>query len=104
MAKCEVLEKKLEQELESIEARLASGTEMTDKDLEHLDKITHTLKSLACWKDMKGEYDNEELSMSGRYVRGTSGRYGRSYSEGYSRGYSEAMRRSYPPDDYWQYR
>lgn len=103
MSKCEVLEKKLEHELESIEARLASGAEMTDKDLDHLDKITHTLKSLACWKDMKGETETEEPGMSGRYGRSYTGRYGRSYSEGYSRGYSEAMNRNYPPE-YWPYR
>ncbi len=106
MANCEVLEKKLEHELDAIETKLAGGAEMTDKDLEHIDRLTHALKSLACWKDMKGYYDEEEPGMSGRRGRATNGRYisrdpGRSYSDGYSRGYSEAMNRAYPPE--WRY-
>ena len=112
MANCEVLEKKLEHELETIEAKLASGAEMTDKDLERIDLLTHALKSLMCWKDMKEDETEYEEGMSGRHGRAANGRYvsrasNRSYADGYSRGYSEAMSRHFPPDytnPDWMYR
>jgi hypothetical protein len=104
MVNCDIIEKKLVQELQAIEAKFTNGVEMTEKDLDRIDKILHSLKSLGCWKDMM-QRDEEQMEegMSGRRGRAANGRYvsrdpGSSYSEGYSRGYSEAMSRRYPPD------
>ena len=102
--KCETLEKKLKSELEAIETKLASGVEMTEKDLDRIDKLAHALKSLKCYMDMEGADEEwEDAGMSGRRGRAANGRYisrdaGRSYSDGYSRGYAEAMSRHYPPE------
>lgn len=100
MDKFEFLEKKMCMELETIEQKLQSGTEMTDKDLERADKLAHAMKSLATYKAMKeAEEEYDEGGMSGYRGRGRNGRYvsregAASYADGYSRGYSEAMRQS----------
>lgn len=75
----------LHDELEMINEQYKDGHEITSGDLEKVDKIAHALKSLECYKEMKGEMDG----MSERsYARGrsrTTGRYmsrtsaGRSY-------------------------
>ena len=112
MNKFEALEKTMCMELEALEQKMKSGTEMSTNDLEKVDKLTHAMKSLATYKAMKEaeEYGQEE-GMSGRRGRSPStGRYvsrdgGNSYAEGYSQGYSEGMRQSmmYQPDPRFRY-
>ena len=112
MNKFEALEKNMCMELEAIEQKMKSGTEMSTSDLEKVDKLTHAMKRLVTYKAMKEaeEYDQEE-GMSGRRGRSPStGRYisrdgGNSYAEGYSQGYSEGMRQSmmYQPDPRFRY-
>lgn len=121
----ELLERKLCKEIEIIESKYMNGAaEMTVQDIEKLDKIYHTLKSMATYNAMKEaeEYEQEGVSgarmtYSGRRGRGADGRYvsrdtGESYADGYSRGYSEAMNQMqgggnggssghYPPMNYY---
>lgn len=104
MYKYDKMMEKFEQELDAIQSKIASGTDITDKDLERADKLAHTLKSLVCYCEKKEELEAEEPGMSGRRGRAMNGRFvsrdaGTSYAEGYSQGYSAAMRH-YPPDYY----
>ena len=99
MDKFEALEKEMCKELEAIEQKMKSGTEMSETDLKRVDMLTHAMKSLATYKAMKEaeEYDME--GSSGRRGRGMNGRFvsrdgGSSYADGYSRGYAEAMQQS----------
>lgn len=98
MDKFEALEKTLCQELEAIDQKLKSGTEMTTNDLEKVDKLTHAMKSLATYKAMRdAEEEWNEDGMSGRRSRAANGRYisrDSGYSDGWARGYSEAMRQT----------
>ena len=96
MYKFETLEKAMCKELETIEQKLKSGTEMTTADLDKADKLVHALKSLATYSAMKEaeEEYNEFEGMSGYRGRATNGRYvsrddGGSYADGYSHGYYE---------------
>lgn len=99
MDKFEALEKEMCKELEAIEQKMKSGTEMSETDLKRVDMLTHAMKSLATYKAMKEaeEYDME--GYSGRRGRAMNGRFvsrdgGSSYADGYSRGYAEAMQQS----------
>lgn len=104
MNKFEKLEKKMCMELEAIEQKLASGTEMSETDLKRADMLAHAMKSLATYTAMKEaeeEYGEEGFSgeMSGRRGRAMNGRFvsrdgGNSYADGYSRGYAEGMNQS----------
>lgn len=95
----ELLEQKLCREVELIESKYQQNpsAEMAIQDVEKLDKIYHTLKSMTTYHAMK-EAEEYEGGQSGRRGRGADGRYvsrdpGESYTEGYDRGYSEAMSR-----------
>ena len=106
-----ILEQKLCKEIELIENKYQNNAgEMAIQDVEKLDKLYHTLKSMATYNAMKEAEEYGEGGMSGRRGRGSDGRYvsrdsGESYSDGYERGYSEAMNHSghrypmgyYPP-------
>lgn len=95
----ELLEQKLCKEIELIENKYANNNgEMSVQDVEKLDKIYHTLKSMATYHAMKEAEEYEEGGFSGRRGRGADGRYvsrdaKNGYSEGYEHGYSEAMNR-----------
>lgn len=97
--KHEIIEQRLCREIDLIESKYANGTgEMSIQDIEKLDKVYHTLKSMATYNAMKEAEEYGEGGMSGARGRGPDGRYvsrdaGESYSEGYDRGYSEAMNR-----------
>lgn len=96
MDKFEALEKEMCKELETIEQKMKSGTEMSETDLKRVDMLTHAMKSLATYKAMK---ESEE------YGPGTGS--SRSYAEGYSNGYSAGMQQSgghYPMFDDRYYR
>lgn len=108
--KHEILEQKLCKEIEIIENKYQAGNaEMSIQDVEKLDKLYHTLKSMATYHAMKEAEEYEEgglsgtrMTYSGRRGRGADGRYvsrdaGESYTEGYERGYSEAMSRAQMP-------
>lgn len=74
----------LHREMEILEDKYADGkAQMSSQDLEHIDKMSHALKSLATYDAMKGhsEYDG------GSYARGRSRATGRYVSRdgGYSR-------------------
>lgn len=104
MEKFEALEKQMCMELEAIEQKLKSGTEMSETDLKRVDMLSHAMKSLATYKAMKeAEEEYEDGGMSGRRGRAMNGRFvsrdgGSSYADGYSRGYSEAM---YQQSGHW---
>ena len=102
----EILEQKMCKEIEMIEQKYAANmaAEMTIQDVERLDKLYHTLKSMATYNAMKdaedyyddGGFSGARMTYSGKRGRGMDGRYvsrdmGDGYAEGYSRGYSEAM-------------
>lgn len=78
----------IHREMEELEKKYAKGTQMTKQDLDDLNTMAHTLKSLATYEAMKG---NSEYS-GDSYARGrsrTTGRYisrdgGYSYDDGYS--------------------
>lgn len=99
MKKHDILEQKLCKEIELIENKyMANNGEMAIQDVEKLDKLYHTLKSMATYKAMKEAEEYEEGGMSGRRGRGADGRYvsrdsGEEWNDGYDRGYSEAMSR-----------
>lgn len=95
MGKFEVFEEALCKELDNIKKKILSGGELTDQELERMDKIAHTMKSFLSYEVMKASVDQEE-GMSGRRGRGPDGRYvsmdgGSSYAEGYSRGFMEGQ-------------
>ena len=63
----------IHREMDELEKKYSGGAQLSGQDLEHIDKMAHTLKSLATYEAMKGnsEYD-------GSYARGrsrTTGRY-----------------------------
>lgn len=92
MEKYEVVKKKLCEEFDAIGRKLETGADMSDTDLNRLDRITHTLKSMCAFKENE-EYAHEG-GMSGRmgrsYRDGDGEFSGNSYADGYSRGYSDA--------------
>ena len=97
MKKHELLEQKMCKEIELIESKYQNNPgEMSIQDVEKLDKLYHTLKSMATYNAMKEAEEYEMDCMSGRRGSCADGRYvsrdsGESYSDGYDRGYSEAM-------------
>jgi len=77
-------------ELDQLDEKLASGAKLTGQDLEHIDKMAHTLKSLETYKAMKG---NSEYG--GSYARGRSRTTGRYVSREEGPGYREEPRDEY---------
>lgn len=72
---CEAIHK----ELDLLEEKYEKGTQLSGQDLEHIDKMAHTLKSLKTYEAMLGnsEYDGGSYD-GGSYARGrsrTTGRY-----------------------------
>lgn len=63
----------LMRELETIEEKVSKG-QMNSQDLEHIDKITHALKSIKTYEAMEGNseygdsYARGRSRMTGRYV------------------------------------
>ena len=92
MEKYEGIENALKKEIKALETKYSSGAEMSKEELDRLDKLTHTMKSLASY--YKVMYDLEECEPSNETMHGYSGRNSQSYSDGYSHGYNEAMRQS----------
>ena len=76
---CDTVSRELENANEKINH---SGGELSAGDLEYLDKLTHTMKSLKTTIAMIEAEDNH----SGNYYRGSSYARGRSRGRGYSRG------------------
>jgi len=72
---CEAIHK----EMDMLEEKFEGGGKLTAQDLEHLDKMAHTLKSLKTYEAMEG--NSERMSYGeydGSYARGrsrTTGRY-----------------------------
>ena len=106
----EVIKKQLCKEVIQIAEQIQKTNTMSMQDLEKLDKLFHTKKSMLTTKAMEDaeEYSMSEMPGNGSYTNqngnGMSGMRGRSpmtgryvsrsneaYSDGYSRGYSEAM-------------
>lgn len=75
---CEAIHK----EMDMLEEKFEGGGKLTAQDLEHLDKMAHTLKSLKTYEAMEGnsEYDG------GSYARGRSRMTGRYISRDGDRG------------------
>lgn len=99
MYKFDKMMEKYEQELEAIQTKITSGAEISDKDLDRSDKLSHTLKSLVCYCEKKEEMETiADPGMSGRRGRAANGQYvsrDMSYDDGMSGRYSY---RGYPPD------
>ncbi len=100
MEKYEGIENALKKEIKALDTKYSSGVEMSKEELDRLDKLTHTMKSLAGYYkimyDLKECEESEEMmnGYSGRRNRAMNGQYSQSYSDGYSHGYNEAMRQS----------
>ena len=45
----------IHRELDHLEEKYEAGTQLSQQDLEHIDKMAHALKSLATYDAMKGE-------------------------------------------------
>lgn len=92
----EILEQKMCKELDNLEEKFQSGSEMSIQDLEKIDKLYHALKSMATYNAMKEaeEYNNG-------YDRGMSGARMRNPINGqYMSGHSMPMR-GYSADGYY---
>ena len=72
---CEAIHK----EMDMLDEKYARGTQLSPQDLEHIDKMSHALKSLATYDAMKG--NSERGSYEGSYDGG-SYRRGRSMTTG----------------------
>ena len=104
----EILEQKMCKELEMLEAKYQQNPtqQMSEKDVEIIDKLYHALKSMATYKAMKEAEEYEGFSSmgnSGYRGRAANGQYvsrdmggSQSYANGYSEGYSEAMGQMMP--------
>ena len=68
---CEAIHK----ELDVLDEKYAKGTQLSMQDLEHIDMMSHALKSLATYDAMKSGYRS----------RSRASRYG--YDDGYERRY-----------------
>lgn len=94
----EALLKHVCKEISMIAEQIQKSGTMSDKDLERLDKLYHTKKSmLACWgMEHPEEYDMSGMSgyrgraANGRYVS-RDNKYEEGYNSGYEQGYSRAM-------------
>ena len=90
----ELIMKHVCKEISMIADKLQKNGNMTDTDLERLDKLYHVKKDMLTAQAMVDaeSYDNGMSGMRGRSP--STGRYVSregSYEEGYSKGYSEAM-------------
>ena len=81
---CEAIHK----EMELMDEKFAGGGKLTAQDLEHLDKMAHTLKSLKSYEAMEGnsEIGGSYGSYDGSYARGRSRMTGRYISREGDRG------------------
>ena len=100
----EIIKEQLCKEIEIIAESIKKNGTMSVQEMDRLDKIYHTKKSMLTAdameeaSDYTDGYDNQNgmserrgRSMTtGRYVSRTAG--GTSYADGYNEGYSEAMR------------
>lgn len=87
----------IHRELDELDDKFAKGERINAQELEHIDKMSHALKSLATYKAMKGNSEYGGSYDEGSYARGRSrmtGRYisrdegpGYARDEGYSRRY-----------------
>lgn len=102
----EVIMKQICREIDQISDQIQKTNNMSIQDLEKIDKLFHTKKSMLTARAMEETEDYGEeggvsgtrMTYSGRRGRGADGRYvsrdaGESYADGYDRGYSEAMNR-----------
>lgn len=82
----------IHRELRSLDEKYSNGTQLSGKDLEDIDKMAHTLKSLSAYEAMAGNSGYEGDS----YARGRSRTTGRYVSRdgGYS-GYNSQDSDSY---------
>lgn len=102
----EIIKKQLCKEIVEIAEGIQKNNTMSVSELEKIDKIYHTKKSMLAAKAMEEaeEYEGGDgysgarmtysgNDVSGRRGRGADGRFvsRESYAEGYDRGYSEAM-------------
>lgn len=53
------LEKKMREELQALEEKYGSGTDMSESDLRRIDLLFHSLKNMAKYKYMKGSEDTQ---------------------------------------------
>ena len=69
----------IHREMPLLDEKYANGAQMSGNDLEHIDKMAHTLKSLAGYEAMQGNSEDSYDS----YARGRSRTTGRYVSRGY---------------------
>jgi len=81
MKQYENIEEKLCQELEKLDKKYASGTDMTMQDLEMIRMIYSSLAKSHMYFEMKEESEMDE-DMEGSGTRGGRSYYGRSYRRG----------------------
>ena len=91
----------LHKEMDQLDEKFSSGSQMTSQDLDNIDKLAHALKSIKGYEAMVGnsEYDG------GSYARGRSRTTGRYISRDGS--YAGRMSGTYPReavDPYWDRR
>ena len=83
----------LHREMAELDEKYGNGSQLTNQDLEHIDKIAHALKSLATYDAMISS-DSERGSYRGRSMR--MSRYGsrddRPYNYGVPEGYERSPR------------
>lgn len=74
----------IHRELEQLDEKFTNGAQINGQELDHINKMTHTLKSLATYEAMQGNseyggsYDGSYDGGNGAYARGrsrTTGRY-----------------------------
>ena len=89
---CETISREIREANEKIRS---AGGKMTSGDLEYIDRLTHTLKSL---KTTIAMMEAEDVD-SGRYMPGNSYNYGGSYRRGRDSMGRYTSRRGYSYDD-----
>ena len=72
----------LHREMDNLDEKYASGSQMNASDLDHIDKMAHALKSLKTYEAMGGNSEYE----GGSYARGRSRMTGRYISREGDRG------------------
>lgn len=93
----EIIMKQLCKEIEQIAESVRKTGQLSNQDLERLDKMYHTKKDILTAAAMEEADEYEQHGMSGYRGRAMNGRYvsrdamNGSYVDGYSHGYSEAM-------------
>lgn len=80
----------LHTEMEHLDEKYVDGAQLSEQDLEHIDKMAHALKSLTTYEAMKGssEYDGGSYArgrnrMTGRYMSRDEGPERRDYGRRY---------------------